>query len=165
MKKVILLLLMTLIAILAVRTVQARITPEDIINSKKEAYEARVKNYSPDNKQKLESLAKKIAQINKKRTDELDQIMITQAGILDQYEQRNPGNDEEAVEKARYWITYAHEAVAFQAAKIYVFNLTNEKNIKSDAKSLVNLFQTELISTRSKVINSKKMLKNLVKER
>lgn len=132
------------------------------MNSKREAYESRVKNYSPESKQKLENLADKIAEVNKRRTDELDRIMVSQASILDEYERRSGGRNAEQIKQSRYWITYAHEAVAYQAAKIYVFNLSSEGNIKGDVNSTINLLQSELNSTRSKVIYSQKILQGVV---
>lgn len=140
----------------------ARITPEDIVNSKREAYETKIKNYSLQNKQKLQNLAGKVAEVNKKRADELDRIMITQAAILDEYQTRIDGKDKAQIEKARYWITYTHEAVAYQAAKIYIFSLSSESNLKNDTLNLISLMQGELNSTRSKVIYSQKILKETV---
>lgn len=148
--------------------IYARVTPEDIVNSKKETYEKTVQNYSSLHKQKLTDLAGKITAINKKRTDELDWIMINQALILDEYETRlrqdsgGQGQNEQ-IKKARYQITYAHEAVAYQAAKIYIFNLTREANIKNDALNLISLFQSDLNSTRSKVIYSQNILEETIK--
>lgn len=143
---------------------QARVTPEDIVNSKKEAYEEKVKDYSPENKQKLEKLSVKITEVNKKRTNELDRIMVAQAAILDEYQSRVGGKNKTQIEKARYWITYAHEAVAYQAAKIYLYNLSSESNIKNDALNLISLFQGDLNSARSKVIYSQKILKETVND-
>lgn len=140
----------------------ARVTPEDIVNSKKESYQSKVHNYSLENQTKLDELAKKIDQVNKKRTDYLAEIMAIQAAILDEYEKRQE-QDKEGIKKARYWVTYAHEAVAYQAAKIYIFNLSSEVNIKKDALAAINLFQGELNSTRSKVIYSQKVLQEVVK--
>lgn len=136
----------------------ARVTPEDILNTKKETYEKKVVNYSANHKQNLENLSKEIVRVNKNRTDELERNMETQAAILDEYEARANGKNKEGVKNARYWITYAHEAVAYQAAKIYVFDLSSEGNIKSDAQGTINIFQSELNSARSKVINSQKIL-------
>lgn len=141
----------------------ARTTPEDIFNAKKETYNKTIVSYSSSNKQKLDQLAQKISQINKTRTDELDQIMVTQAVILDEYEERSDGKNVEEIKKSRYWITYAHEAVAYQAAKNYVFELNGEGRIKGDALSTVNLFQSELNSTRAKVIKSQKILEGVVR--
>lgn len=141
---------------------QARITPEDIINAKKELYQKKVISYSTDNQMKLQQMGERITATNKKLTDELSNIMIAQAIILDEYERRSPNKSLEKVKKVRYWITFAHEAVAYQAAKVYIFGLTSEDYIRSDVKSTLNLFQSEIHSTRSKVINSQKMLKELV---
>lgn len=141
---------------------QARITPEDIINTKAQLYQKKVISYSTDNQMKLQQMREKVTATNKKLTDELSNIMISQATILDEYERRSPNKSLERLKKVRYWITFAHEAVAYQAAKIYVFDLTVEDYIKSDVKSTLNLFKSEIHSTRSKVINSHKMLKELV---
>lgn len=141
----------------------ARITPEDIMKSKREVYEQKVSSYSPQNKEKLEALAKKVAQVNKNRTDELDRTMTVQAQILDEYELRVGESRKDGIEKARYWITYAHEAVAYQAAKIYIFNLTSEGNMKNDALSTISVLQSELGATKNKVVYSQNILKNLMR--
>lgn len=149
--------------------VLARVTPEEIVNSQKEAYQAKVKNYSATNKQKLEKLSREIALVNKKRTNELENIMIAQASILDEYETRlrkssGEARKAEAIKNARYWITYAHEAVAYQAAKIYIFNLTSEGNIRTDAVFLINQMAGELNSSRTKVINSQVTLEKTIND-
>ena len=139
-----------------------RITPEDVINTKKGKLNAKVANYSNENKLKLEKISEKISNLNKEKTDGLDRIMIIQAQILDGHQKRL-GKETEHIEKARYWITYAHEAVAYQAAKIYVFELSSEANLKSDMLSTISLFQNELNSTSSKIIKSQNILRETVK--
>lgn len=140
----------------------ARVTPEDIIKAQRQAYDAKIKNYSLDHRQKLEKLQGRIALLNKVKTDQLSRAMEVQALILDEYERRVDGKDTEDIKRARYWVTFAHEAVAYQAAKIYIFGLSNENNIKNDAISTINLFQSDLNSTRLKVINSKKILQGVI---
>lgn len=155
------------------QTVYARVTPEDIVNQKREAYNQRVKNYSSENKHKLETFSQKIAEVNKKSTDELSQNMGRQAQILEEYIRRTGAdpryqtdgihrNLDNRVENARYFLTFAHEAVAFQAAKIYIFDLTNESNIKTDANKLVTQLQSDLNILRGKVIKSQNIIKILV---
>ncbi|MFH0937110.1 MAG: hypothetical protein V1808_02370 [Candidatus Daviesbacteria bacterium] len=156
------LVLIILCLLIFPQTVFARVTPEDIVNSQRKNYQTKVQNCSPVNKQKLESLAKQIAEINKFRTDQLERIMEGQAAILDEYQRRSGGTNTEAIEKARYWITYAHEAVAYQAAKIYIFDLSSEGNLKNDVNSTINLVKGELFSARSKVINSGQTLKGVI---
>lgn len=143
-------------------SVLARVTPEDIVNAQQATYQKKVVNYSVDHKQKLEQLSASIARVNKNRTNELERNMETQAAILDQYEKRQNDKNDEVIKNARYWITYAHEAVAYQAAKIYIFDLSNEKNIQGDALSTISIFQSELNSARSKVIKSQNILLEVV---
>ena len=143
---------------------QARVTPEDIVQEKRVVYEQKVKNYSPQNKQKLEKLANDIALVNKKRTSELENIMVAQGTILDEYESRQKGKNSEAIKNARYWITFAHEAVAYQAAKIYIYNLSSEQNIKNDALSLISQMTGELNYSRKTVLNSQTTLEKTVND-
>lgn len=147
---------------LSASVVFARVTPEDIINQQLQVYHQKLATYSPQDQQKLSDLSDELVLINKQRTDQLAQIMDKQAAILDEYEKRS-GHDAKGLEKARYQVTFAHEAVAYQAAKVYVYDLSSEKNLKSDAQSLVNLFKSDLNSTRSKVIYSQQVLEGLVK--
>lgn len=154
--------------------VQARTTPEDIFNAKKDAYQQKVSKYSPTSQQKLDSLSQKIAEVNQVRSAQLLLITKRQGEILDEYLIRQEiieqgGRDginrnlSDPIEKARYWITYAHEAAAYQAAKIYLYSLTSESNIKSDSLNLISTLQADLNSTRQKVINSQKILNDLLK--
>lgn len=160
---------------LILHTSYARTTPEDIVNQKRDNYNQRVKNYSSENKQKLENFSQKIADVNKKSTDELSQNMERQAQILEEYIRRTGAdpryqtdgihrNLDNRVENARYFLTFAHEAVAFQAAKIYIFDLTNESNIKTDANKLVTQLQSDLNILRGKVIKSQNIIKSLVSD-
>lgn len=162
MKKIIIVVAITLINFITVMPVFARVTPEDIVHSQREAYKSRVVNYSAEHKQKLEQLSANITRVNKTRTDDLERNMETQAAILDEYERRANGKNAEGLKKARYWITYAHEAIAYQAAKIYIFNLSGEKNIKNDALSTIGLFQSDLNSARTKAIGSQKVLQEVI---
>ncbi len=161
--------------------VLARVTAADQLNAQQQAYDQTVSHYSASHQQQLQQLTTDIAGLNKKYTDQLDQLAQTQGEILDEYQARHPsekrtqnqltyhtprdelaGNDRG--EQVRYWITYAHEAVAFQAAKKYIINLHGEGSIKSDAKSTVSILRSDLASARQKVVNSQKMLEQLVNE-
>lgn len=163
MKNLTLIISSFLIFLLLVPVVQARITPEDIINAKKSAYGDKVKSYSPLNKQKLETLSQKIAELNKIKTEELSQIMGRQGEVLDEYQRRKGGDSTPAIEKARYWLTFAHEAVAYQAAKIYIFDLAHENNLKQDALKTLNLFKYELNYARSTAVKSQKIIADLAR--
>lgn len=167
-------LVVILLALFVPVSIQARTTPEDILNQQRQVYQQKIRNYSPENRIKLERLNKQINDLNQKLSNELEQNILRQGEILDEYVERN-GIEEDGgkdginrnlsgkVENARYWITYTHEAVAFQKAKVYVFNLTSEKNLKSDANNLISRLQGDLNGTRQKVINSQKTLGGIIK--
>lgn len=151
----------------------ARTTPEDIVNAKREIYQKMIQNYSEKHQGQLEDLYQKIAGVNKNVTDELSQIMERQGQILEEYIKRS-GTDpryqtdgihrnlDDKVENARYYLTFAHEAVAFQAAKIYIFELTSEANIKKDALSTISQLQSDLNTLKGKVTKSQNTIKVLV---
>lgn len=156
-------------------TIYARITPEDIVNEQKSAYEHTLGNYSSVNRQKVESFSKKIADFNEEKTYALEQIALRQGEILDEYVKRNNikedggadginrSNDPVAV--ARIEITRAHEAIAYQAAKVYIPNLTSEANIKSDSLNLINRLQYDMNIAKNKLVYSHSLLENLLKKR
>lgn len=143
------------------QTVYARITPEDIVNAKREIYQQIIKKYSPQSQTKLTQMEQAITQVNQKLTDQLDLNMQTQAAILEEYVRRRGGTSDD-IENARYWLTYAHEAVAFQAAKIYIFKLSSEKNLKGDVGKTISGLQSDLNILRGKVIKSQNITKTLV---
>lgn len=168
-------LLVLLIILITPPAAFARVTPASIYQDRLEVYEKKLANYSPENKQKLEELRKRIEELNYKRTTELKLIALRQGEILDEHIARNKieeriltdginRNLSDPVENARYWITYGHEAVAFQETKYYIPVLTSEKNIKQDALNMISLYQSELNSSRTKVLNSQKLLDKLLKE-
>lgn len=159
---VLLLIILTTLFIITPPPIHARITPEDIVNEKRAAYEAKIKTYLPANQQKLTQLEKAIAQVNKSRSEELEAIMFRQGQILDEYQSRKGGIETEAIKDARYWLTFAHEAIDYQKARIYIFNLTNESNIKSDANNLVASLQSQLNYARAQAIKSQNTISKTV---
>lgn len=155
--------LLCLLTLLTANNIFARTTPLDIVNSQRSDYEAKVKYYLPEDKQKLENISGQIAVINRKRTDQLDQIMLTQGKLLDEYLRRHDFKSTESTDRARYYITFAHEAVAFQAAKIYIYDLTSESHLSQDALSLINKFQSELEYAKNAVVHSQQVLTGVLR--
>ncbi len=155
--------------IFSVQPVFARVTPEDIVNEKKAVYQQKVGGYSEDHKRKLEDLSRRVDQINQQRSFELQENVLTQGLILDEFQNRVnsektiSSSKAKQIEDVRYWITFAHEAISYQKAKIYIYDLIGESAIRNDTLRLINLFSSDLNSTRAKVIKSQKLLENLVK--
>ena len=151
----------------------ARTTPADILNSQKEAYSKKVSSYSPDNQAKLESLSGKIALINSQNTEKLNFLLERQAQILEEYDNRKGINETKVTsdtfasstkqEQAHYWLTFAHEAVDYQSAKVYVFSLTSEANMKNDALNTISRLQADLNYAKGTVEKSQRIIADLVK--
>lgn len=165
MRQKFILSLVFLISLSLPSPVLARTTPADIVNSKLDSYNQTVANYSLQSKQKLEEISQKIALINKKRTEELEKIVLVQGEILDEYQRRLGEDDrpayerrQDALDTARYWITFAHEAIAYQAGKVYVFNLNGEASLRNDILRTISLFQSELEYAKAKTIYAKQLL-------
>ena len=73
-------------------------------------------------------------------------------------------NLSDPVENARYWITYAHEAIAFQAAKNYMFGLSSEANIDRDIIVQIGALQNDIGILKGKVEKSKTALIQMLKK-
>jgi len=174
-----LLLLFTLITLLITHNpspiTYARTTPEDIYNANKEVYEKKRQSYSLENQKKLDLYEEEIKNLNKFITSELENNTLRQGEILNEYILRNdiptvPETDgikrnlSDPVENARYWITYAHEAIAFQAAKNYLFTLSGQSNIDRDITLQINTLQGDIGVLKGKVDKSKNALVSLLEK-
>ena len=176
MPKVILIVLLLLLTYFTLPvSTSARTTPEDIYNEKRQAYETRRQTYSLENQKKLDQYEEEIKTLNAFISQELENNTLRQGEILNEYILRNdiptvPETDgiqrnlSDPVENARYWITYAHEAIAFQAAKNYMFGLTGEANINKDIIIQINALQGDIGILKGKVEKSKQALIALLKK-
>lgn len=149
----------------------ARTTPEDIINAKKTTYNQKVSHYSTAHQQKLVDLSIQIASTNKQIAGRMERNVEYQGAILDEYLSRHGKLDSKSdvahltgnpIDDAHYWLTYAHEAVAYQAAKIYVFNLTSEANIKNDTLNTIISLSNDLNTLNGKIERSRQAIESLV---
>ena len=152
----------------------ARTTPADIISSQREVYNQRLKTYSSQSQNKLTDYDKKIADLNKKITQELEANLLRQGQVLEEYSRRQNldlsmgGKDgisrnlQNPTENAQYWLNFAHEAAAYQAAQVYIINLTGEANINRDINSQVSSLEGDINILRGKVLKSQKIIAELV---
>lgn len=156
-------------------TVSARTTPEDIYNQNRQAYESKRQTFSLENQKKLDAYEDEIKALNTFITKELENNTLEQGEILDEYIRRNniptvPETDgirrnlSDPLENARYWITYAHEAIAYQAAKNYLFSLSSEANVNRDITIQIQALQGDIGVLKGKVEKSKQALLSLLKK-
>lgn len=173
MPKLLLSLLLVLVLLIPVSTTSARTTPEDIYNEKLQAYESKRQTFSLENQKKLDLYQEEIKNLNVFITQELENNTLRQGEILNEYILRNdiptvPETDgiqrnlSDPVENARYWITYAHEAIAFQAAKNYLFSLSSEANVDRDITIQIQALQGDIGVLKGKVDKSKQALIKLL---
>ncbi len=170
MQKTLSLLLVLVLLLSTVSTsVFARTTPEDIYNANRQTYENKRQTFSLENQKKLDQYEQEIKLLNAFITKELENNTLIQGEILNEYIIRNdiptvPETDgiqrnlSDPVENARYWITYAHEAIAFQAAKNYLFSLSSEASIDRDITLQINALQGDIGVLKGKVDKSKQAL-------
>jgi hypothetical protein len=151
----------------------ARVTPADIINDQKASFQARKNSYSSQNQAKLDFFNQAIADLNTKITSELEQNLIRQGQILDEYVRRTGyqedggrdgihRNTDKPVENARYWVTYAHEAAAYQAGRVYIINLSSQANINNDIVNSINALQSDISVLKSKVTKSQDLVEGIL---
>jgi hypothetical protein len=155
--------------------VSARVNPESIYNDARASYEKKRQTYSLENQKKLDQYEEEIKGLNAFITQELEHNTLRQGEILNEYILRNdiptvPETDgikrnlSDPVENARYWITYAHEAIAFQAAKNYLFGLSSESNIDRDIIIQINALQGDIGVLKGKIDKSKQALIQMLKK-
>jgi hypothetical protein len=169
-----LILVLSLISYLVLPiTIFARVNPESIYNDARETYEKKRQTYSLENQKKLDQFEEEIKGLNAFITGELENNTLVQGEILDEYIRRKdiptvPETDgirrnlTDPVENARYWITYAHEAIAFQAAKNYLFSLGSESTVDRDIVLQINSMQADIGVLKGKVEKSKQALLSLL---
>ncbi len=175
MPQLISILAFVLLLTISVPQVFARTTPEDIFNERRETYETKRQTFSLENQKKLDLYEEEIKNLNKFISEELENNTLRQGEILNEYILRNdiptvPETDgiarnlSDPVENARYWITYAHEAIAFQAAKNYMFGLSSEANIDRDIIVQIGALQNDIGILKGKVEKSKTALIQMLKK-
>lgn len=175
MPKLLSIIVFSFLLILNLPQVFARTTPEDIYNERLSVYESKRQTYTLENQKKLDQFEAEITNLNSLITSELESNTLRQGEILDEYIRRNdiptvPETDgirrnlSDPVENARYWITYAHEAIAFQAAKKYLFGLTGEAGVNRDIIVQINDLQSDIGVLKGKVEKSKQALVSLLKK-
>lgn len=152
----------------------ARTTPQDQIDQEQQSYNQRVKKYSTIHQQQLSKLSEDIGATNKQETNYLEDLVLKQGLILDEYVKRNNIDENggvdgvhrnnDPVSTTRLAITRVHEAIAYQAAHIYILNLTSESNIKNDTNNLITNLESDLNKVRQNTIYSQNLIENLVKK-
>ena len=149
--------------VLAVDTssVKPSITKEKLQNTKAKREEfLQKKETIQDAKKKaiVERIDLKIANINKKRTDQMTEHLKKMLTILGKLQDR--GIDTAAAQTV---ITAAQTAVNSQAAKEYVLTISTENKLKADVGGTVKQLEQDLKTVNKLVIAAKQSIADAIK--
>lgn len=158
-------LFLSLILLLSlVGTAEARVTPDDIYQAKRSEFTNNLDKIS-DNGLKSNILEADwaIKEINQSVTRRYDGDMAILAGIVSELEQRADRQKRENpfLENALYWVTFAHEAVAYQKIQDYTPNLSGNSPLAA-IKSSSNRLRGDLNTLKGKILKAKTMVKKAV---
>lgn len=132
----------------------ARTTPEDIVNAQMETLNSTLNSYSPENQQKVRNIIRSTAKANANACTYLEAITARQGAILDEYLSRKNFQETQSIKDARYWLTFAHEAIDYQKQRVYLPQLTGEANIQRDLRVMINNFQSQLNYARGTAVKT-----------
>lgn len=147
-----------------VGTVEARVTPDDIYQERRAEFK---KGLDKINNEKVKSDVLEadwtLKEINQNVTGRFDKDMAILAGIVSELEQRVDKQEKENpyLEDALYWVTFAHEAVAYQKIQDYTPNLSGNTPLAA-IKLSSNRLRGDLNTLKGKILKAKTMVKKAV---
>lgn len=169
MKKAILTLLILLVLPSAV---YARVTPNDIYEAKRAAFESQLNKISdPTKKEKVRQADQMLYDINQKVCLRFDEDLNKLSAILEELKRRNNvtetvvafGQGDTQLDTAAYWLNYAAEAVAYQKIQDYTPSL-NLSNLSGSITVRLNELRGDLGVLKNKVLRAKTEVKKAVDE-
>jgi hypothetical protein len=134
------------------------------ILAKREEFKLKLKTIKDTRKQlTLERVASRSAEINKKRTDQMMNVLDRLTELLSRLEEKinqgnlgNQGNLSSLIVLARTAIQNAKDAVGVQSQKEYVISITTESALRQTVGQMMSQLEQDLRATREKVIAARK---------
>lgn len=166
MKKIILIFLFFLLP----ATVFARVTPNDIYQQNRAAFEAQLNKISdPSKKDKVTQADQMLYDINQAVCARFDQDLTNLSAILEELKRRNGvtetvvafGQGDTQIDTAAYWLNYAAEAVAYQKIQDYTPTL-NLSNLGGSITNSLNELKGDLGVLKNKILRAKAEVKKAV---
>lgn len=120
----------------------------------------------------VERIDQKMADVNKRRTDQMNETLTRLSDLLDKLQERvdkakTNGKDTagtvEPIAKAREAIIAAQTAVTAQAGKEYVATISEETKLKADVGTAVKSLEKDLKVTHQTVLAAKKAVSDALK--
>ena len=120
----------------------------------REEFQMKLKEITDERKQEIvEKVDVHIAEMNEKITTRLAEHLDKISEIIDRIEAKAAEQEEDsktvddAITVARSAVETAQTAVAEQAGKEYIIELTDDSNLKDDVKAVVTQFRTDIKAT------------------
>lgn len=151
----------------------ARVTPEDIYNEKRSAYEQRLASIQdPLKKEKMQKADLLLQEINQKISSRFDEDVAKLAAVLEELKSRIGaegqstivayGQGETKLDSAAYWLNYAAEAVAYQKIQDYTPQFSTEAQLAGSVGTSMNRLSGDLGVLRNKIIRAKNEMSKIV---
>lgn len=141
---------------------------------KREALRLRLQSIKDERRRLLtEKISTKAAEINTRRTNRWMEILNKLSAILQRLidkvnAAKSQGKDtaaaEAAIATAEAKIALAEDAVASQAGKVYVANVTTDATLNNNVGSLISGLQSDLQAVHRLIIEAKQAVMNVVRE-
>ena len=118
--------------------------------AKRQEFQEKLAELKSARKQKIvENTDERISKINETRTDRLSEHLNTMSEILDRVEAKAGNLDDsthvdEAIEQARAAIETAQSAVEAQAGNEYIVAITDEEELQTVVKAVVDEFKADM---------------------
>lgn len=161
-----------LVLLLLPQTVYARVTPNDIYQQKRAAFEAQLNKISDagkrDNVKQADQL---LYDINQRVCAKFDEDLNKLSVILEELKRRNGvtetvvafGQGDTQLDSAAYWLNYAAEAVAYQKIQDYTPTL-NLSNLSGSFTIEINSLKGDLGVLKNKILRAKSEVKKAINQ-
>lgn len=149
----------------------ARVTPNDIYQEKRTAYESQLSKITdPTKRTKVVEGEKLLKQINLTVCSRFDDDIAKLTAILEEIKVRTNsegaattvayGEGDSQLDSAAYWLNFAQEAVAYQKSQDYTPAINGDSSIPGALTSSMNRLSGDLGGLRGKILKAKvEMLK------
>lgn len=140
----------------------------------RDEYKAKLATIKDERKKTIvEKIDGSLANVNKRRTDEMSENLTKMSSILERISSKaatlkgqgkDTANLDTSITNAKTAITSAQDAVTAQAAKEYVITITSESTLKTDVSPVVLQFKTDIKSVHDKVVEARKAVVDAAKQ-
>lgn len=159
-----------LLALVLPATALARVTPDDIYQSKRTAFEASLTKISdPVKREAIRQADGMLNQVNQTVSGRFDVDLAKLSAILEEEKSRQKvtktvvayGRGSTPLDAAAYYLNYAEEAVAYQKSRDYTPQIYGN-NLSGAVAASINNLQADLQTLQGKVLRAKTEIKKAV---